>query len=144
MALRILALLLTVCWVASVVLIVSSTHLDDPNDPRAALGLLLFLVAWAGGPIVGFVLPRRLQWGYELYWAIFAFFMPVITLPVLAFWRLGQAPLPDVERARLRGDSTALAASLRYVGNDYTRANAAKALAESCGRGVEALLGALP
>jgi hypothetical protein len=57
--------------------------------------------------------------------------------------RLGLAMPPNVERARAQGDWAALAAALRYVGDDDTRVGAARALAEDDGEGVEVLLGAL-
>lgn len=57
--------------------------------------------------------------------------------------RLGLAMPPNVERARVQGDWAALAGALRYVGDDSTRGEAARALAEAGGEGVEVLLGAL-
>ena len=57
--------------------------------------------------------------------------------------RLGLGLPPNVERAGALGDSAALARALRYVGNDYTRGDAAMALAEEGGSGTEILLAAL-
>jgi HEAT repeats len=57
--------------------------------------------------------------------------------------RLGLAMTPNVERARDVGDAATLARALRYVGDDYTRGDAAKALAEEGGMGAEILLNAL-
>ena len=56
--------------------------------------------------------------------------------------RLGLAMTPNVERAREVGDAATLARALRYVGDDYTRGDAAKALAEEGGIGAEILLDA--
>jgi hypothetical protein len=50
---------------------------------------------------------------------------------------------PSVERAREVGDAATLARALRYVGDDYTREDAAKALAEEGGMGAGILLDAL-
>jgi hypothetical protein len=49
---------------------------------------------------------------------------------------------PSVERAREVGDAATLARALRYVGDDYTSEDAAKALAEEGGIGAEILLDA--
>ena len=57
--------------------------------------------------------------------------------------RLGLAMTPNVERAREVGDAATLARALRYVGDDYTRGDAAKALAEEGGLGAAILLNAL-
>jgi hypothetical protein len=136
--LRIVALVLGLVWVLAMGL--SSSR----NGALAAVGIVLILGAYVGGPIVAVMLSRRRRSDRGWAWAVGAFFMPAIILPLMAFWGLKTAPRQQVQALKRRGDFPGLTRALRQTRTAYTRANAAKALAEIGGlRSIEILLTAL-
>jgi len=125
--LRALTLSLGLGWLAAVIIIGSSG--GNPSALAGVVVALLLLGAYIGGPITAALLSRRVGAGHGILWPVLALLAPVITLPIIALWKIRLVTGPSTSRMQRAGDTAGLLKALRNQRVAYLPSNAAYALA---------------
>jgi hypothetical protein len=129
LVLRVLALVFGLAWLAGMIILLGA-NTSEPSIAVQVAVVVCFLGAYIGGPITAALLSRRTGARHGCLWAVLAFLVPVIALPIIAFWKIRLVTAPNVPRLQSKRSVEDLLKALRDDRVGYTPANAAHALAE--------------